>query len=135
MPEQPTPQRAGQSGLNAHLPPFRRRIDSSDENEVRPVWPPRRAHLKLDNDDYEQEIDAESEPLRRRKKARRPTNQFIDAEAEVVGDASGEEGTKDKNDDLDGLIVADDVEFKITKYFPFLIYTLLTHIITFVSID
>ena len=25
-----TPQRAGPSGLNAHLPPFRRRVDSSD---------------------------------------------------------------------------------------------------------
>ena len=38
MPEQPTPQRAGPSGLNAHLPPFRRRIDSPDEDEpVRPV--------------------------------------------------------------------------------------------------
>ena len=63
MPEQPTPQRAGPSGLNAHLPPFRRRIDSSDEDEVRPVWPPRRGHLKLDDGDYEQEIDAEPEPL------------------------------------------------------------------------
>ena len=54
MPEQPTPQRAGPSGLNAHLPPFRRRIDSSDEDEpVRPVWPPRRAHLELEDGDYE----------------------------------------------------------------------------------
>ena len=32
MPAPPTPQRAGPSGLNAHLPPFRRRFDSSDED-------------------------------------------------------------------------------------------------------
>ena len=63
MPEQPTPQRAGPSGLNAHLPPFRGRIDSSDEDKpVRPVWPPRRAQMKLEGGDYEQETDAEPEP-------------------------------------------------------------------------
>ena len=67
MPEPPTPQRAGLSGLNAHLPPFRRRIDSSDEDEpVRPVWPPRRPHLELEDGDYEQESDAEPDPPRRR---------------------------------------------------------------------
>ena len=32
MPEPPTPQRAKPSGLNAYLTPFRRRIDSSDED-------------------------------------------------------------------------------------------------------
>ena len=48
MPEPSTPQCAGPSRLNAHLPPFRRRIDSSDEDEpVRPVWPPCRPHLEL----------------------------------------------------------------------------------------
>ena len=112
MPEQPRPQRAGPSGLNAHLPPFRRRINSSYEDEpVRPVWPPRRAHLKLEGGDYEQENDAEPETPRRRNKARRRTNPFIDAEAGVDGDASGAKGTEDENDDLDGLIDADDVEF------------------------
>ena len=112
MPETPTPQRAGPSGLNAHLPPFRRRIDSSDEDEpVRPVWPPRRQHLELEDDDYEQESDAEPEPPRLRKKARRRTNSFIDAEAGVDGDASGHKGIEDENDDLDGFIVTDDVEF------------------------
>ena len=112
MPEPPTPQRAGPSGLNAHLPPFRRPIDSSDEDEpVRPVWPPCRPHLELEDGDYEQESDAEPEPPRRRKKARRRTNLFIDAEAGVDGDASGDDRTEDENDDLDGFIVADDVEF------------------------
>ena len=33
MPKPPTPQRAGPSGLNAHLPLFRRRIDSSDKED------------------------------------------------------------------------------------------------------
>ena len=112
MPEPPTPQRAEQSGLNAHLPPFRRRIDSSDEEEpVRPVWPPRCPHLELMDGDYEQESDVEPEPPRRRKKDKRRTNPFIDAEAGVDGNASGDEGSEDENDDLDGFIVADDVEF------------------------
>ena len=31
MPAPPTPQRPGSSGLNAHLPLFRRCVDSSDE--------------------------------------------------------------------------------------------------------
>ena len=112
MPEPPTPQRAGPSGLNAHLPPFRCRIDSSDKDEPdRPVWPFCRPHLQLENGDYEQESDAETEQSRRRKKPRRRINPFIDAMAGVDGDASGDEGTEDKNDDLNGFIVADDVEF------------------------
>ena len=75
MPEQPTPQRTGPSWLNAHLPPFRRRINSFDKDEPnRPVWPFFRPHLKLENSDYEQESDAESEPSRRRKNARRLNN-------------------------------------------------------------
>ena len=53
-----SPQRAGPSGLNAHLPPFRRRVDSSDKDEPElPVWPPRRPHLEFDDGDYEQEED------------------------------------------------------------------------------
>ena len=73
MPEPPTQQRAGQSKLNAHLPPFRRRIDSSDEDEpVRPVWPPRRPHLELEDGDYEQESDTEPDPPRRRKNSQTP---------------------------------------------------------------
>ena len=112
MPEQPTPQRAGPSGLNAHLPPFRRRIDSSDEDEpVRPVLPLRRPHLAFEDGDYEQEKDTEPQPVRLRKTARRRVNPFIDVEAGVDGDASGDEVTDDKNDDLDGFIVADDVEY------------------------
>ena len=80
MPESPIPQRARPSGLNANLPPFRRLIDSSDEDEaVWPVWPPRRSHLELKDGDYEQDSDSEPEPPRRRKKARRSNNPFIDA--------------------------------------------------------
>ena len=60
MPAPPPPQRAGSSELSAHLPPFRRRVDSSDEEEhERPVWPPRRPHLEFDDGDYEQEEDTE----------------------------------------------------------------------------
>ena len=98
--------------MNAHLPPFRRRIDSSDKEEAkRPVWPPRRPRLEFDVGDYEQEEDTEPEPPRCRKRARRSANQFIDAEADVEGEASCDKGSDDKNDDLDGFIVADDVEF------------------------
>ena len=101
MSEPPTPQSAGPRWLNAYLLKFRRRIDSSDEDEpVRPVWPPRCQHLKLEDGDYEQESDPEPEPPRGRKKARRRTNPFISAEAGVEGDASGDEEIKDKNNDL-----------------------------------
>ena len=111
MPAPPTPQRAGTSGLNAHLPPFRRRVDSSDEDEPeRPVWPLRRSHLEFDDGDYEQE-DTEPEPSIRREKAGRRVNPFIDAEAGVDGDASNDEGSDDENDDLYKFIVADDIEF------------------------
>ena len=56
MPAPPTPQRASPSGLNAHLPPFQRRVDSSDEDEPeRPVWPPCRPRLEFDVGDYEHE--------------------------------------------------------------------------------
>ena len=79
-----TQQRAGPSGLNAHLPPFRRRVDSSDEDEPeRPVWPFRRQHLEFEDGDYEQEEDTEQEPPRRRNKARRRVNLFIDSKAGV----------------------------------------------------
>ena len=112
MPAPPTPQRAGPSGLNAHLPPFRRRVDSSDKDEPeRPVWPPRRPHLEFDDGDYEQEEDTEPQLKRRRKSARRRANPFIDAEVGVDRDASGDEGPDDENNDLEGFIVADDVEY------------------------
>ena len=112
MPAPVTPQRAVPSGLNAHLPPFRSRVDSSDEDEPeRPVWPPRRPHLEFDDGDYEQEEDTEPQPVRLLKCARHCSNPFIDAEAGVDGDPSGDEGTDNENDDLDGFIVADDVEY------------------------
>ena len=112
MPAPPTLQRAGPSGLNAHLPQFRRRVDSSDEDETeRPVWPPRRPHLEFDDGDYEQEEDTEQKPPTRRNKARRRVNPFIDSEAGVDGDASNDEESDDENDDLNGFIVADDIEF------------------------
>ena len=74
------------------------------------MWPPPRPHLEYDVGDYEQE-NTETEPPRGRKQARRSVNLFIYAEAGVDGDASGEENTDDENDDLDGFIVADDVEY------------------------
>ena len=75
------------------------------------MWSPRRPHLERENGDYEQESDAEPEPPRRRKNARRCNIPFIDAEVNVDGVASGNEGTKNENDDLDSFIVADDVEY------------------------
>ena len=112
MPAPPPLQCAVPSGLNAQLPPFRRRVDSSDEEEPeRPVWPPRRPHLEFDDGDYEQEEDTDPKAPRRWKRARRSANPFIDAEAGVDGEASGDEGRDDENDDLDGFIVADDVKF------------------------
>ena len=107
-----TPQRAGPSGLNAHMPPFRRRVESFDEDEPdRPVWPPRRPHLEFKGGDYEQEDDTEPQPVRRRKNARRRANPFIDTEAGVDGNGSGDKRTDDENDDLNGFIVADDIEY------------------------
>ena len=108
----PTQKRAGPSGLNAHLPPFRRFVDSSDEDEpVRPVWPQRRLHLEFDDGDYEQEDDTEPEPPKRRKIKRRRVNLFIDAKAGVDGDASKDKGSDDNNYDLYGFIVDDNIEF------------------------
>ena len=112
MPAPPMQQRARPSKLNAHLPPFRRRVDSFDEDKPeRPLWPLRRPHLEFDDGDYEQEEDTETEPPRRIIKARRRVNPFIDAEAGVDRDASNDEGSEKENDDLDGFIVADDIEF------------------------
>ena len=105
-----SPERAGPSGLNAHLPLFRCRVDSSDEDEPeRPMCQPRRPHLVFDDGDYEQKDDTGTEPPRRRKKARRRVNPFIYAEFNVDGEASNDNGSDDENDDLDGLIVADDI--------------------------
>ena len=50
MPAPLTPQRVGPSGLHAHFPPFRRRVDSSDEDKFeQPVLPPRHLHLEFDD--------------------------------------------------------------------------------------
>ena len=112
MPAPHTPQRAGPSKLNPHLPLFRRRVDSSDEEEPeQPVWPPRRPRLEFDVSNDEQEEHIELEPPRRRKRSRRSANPFIDSEAGVDGEASSDEGSVDENDDLDIFIVADDVEY------------------------
>ena len=75
------------------------------------MWPPRRPHLKFDNGDYEQAEDTEPQPVRRRKNARRRANPFIDTEAGVDKTASGDENSDDDNDDLDGFIVEDNVEY------------------------
>ena len=112
MPTPSMPQRAGPSGMNAHLPPFRRRVDSFGEDEPeRPVWPPRRPHLVFEDGNYEQQEDTKPEPVRPRKSARRRAIPFMDNEARVDGYARADEGTDDENDDLDGFKVADDVEY------------------------
>ena len=112
MPVPLTPQRAGPSGLNAHVPPFRRRVDLSDEEKPqRPVCLPRCLQLEFDDIDYEQEVDTEPQPVRRQKSVRRHANTFIDTEAGVDGDASSDERTDNENDDLDGFIIANDVEY------------------------
>ena len=72
------------------------------------MWPPRRPHLEFDDGDYEQDEDTEPQQVRRRHNARCRANPFINAEAGVDGDASGDEGTDDENDNLDGFIKADD---------------------------
>ena len=74
------------------------------------MWPPRRLHLELEDGDYEQHSDGEPKPPRRRNKARRGTNPFIDVKTGVDGRSIGDEGSGDENNDLDGFIVADDVE-------------------------
>ena len=118
MPAPPTPQRAGQSGRNVNAPPFRRRVDSFDEEEpVQPVWPPRCPRLELEKADYEQAENAKPELPRCWKRERRRVNPFIAVEACVDEDESGDEANDDENDDLDGFIVADDDEFSITYYF------------------
>ena len=43
--------------------------------------------------------------------ARRRVNPFIDAEANVDGEASNNKWSDDEYDDLDGFIVADGIEF------------------------
>ena len=75
------------------------------------MWPPRRPHLKFDDGDYKQEEDTGTELPRRRKKARCRVNPFIDAEAGVDKEASNDKGSNNENDDLDGFVVADEIEF------------------------
>ena len=75
------------------------------------MWPLCRPHLEFDDGDYEQEEDTEPQPVRSPKNARRRANPFIATEAGVDGDASGDEQTDDENNDLEGFIVANDVEY------------------------
>ena len=112
IPAPVTPQRDGPCELNANFSPFRRRVDLSDEDEPeRPVYPFRRPHLEFDDGDYEQEEYTELYLVRRRKSAQRRANPLIEGEAGVDGDASGDEGTDNENNDLDCFIVAHDEEY------------------------
>ena len=115
MAKSPTPKYAGPCGLNAHATPFRGRIDSFKEKQEAPerlVWPPTK-RIRLHASDMK-ESDGDTEPSIRRKGQRRHRPCiFIDAEAAVDGDASGDEAADDNDDDdLNGFIVSDDVEFK-----------------------
>ena len=59
MPATYPTQRAGPSGLNAHMLPVRRRVDSFDKEKLeRPVLPQRRLHFEFENGDYLQKKDA-----------------------------------------------------------------------------
>ena len=55
---------------------------------MRPLRPPRGLRLELKEADYVQKMDDETEPPRRRNRAKRRVNLLIDAEAGVDGDAS-----------------------------------------------
>ena len=53
MPAPPMSQRAWTSKLNAHLPPFRLRVNSSDKDEPeRLVWPPCSLQFEFDDGEY-----------------------------------------------------------------------------------
>ena len=75
------------------------------------MWPPRCLRLEFEEAGFEPDENSEPQPPRRRKRARRGVNPFIEAEACVDGDASGAEANYDGNDDFDRFIVADDDEF------------------------
>lgn len=75
------------------------------------MWPVRRPHLEFDDADYEQEVYIESHPVRYRNSARSRVHPFIDAEAGVVGNASGDDGPDHENAYLDGFIVAYYVDY------------------------
>ena len=66
--------------------------------------------MKFDNVDYEQEDDDEPKLLTPIERARCRTNLFIDAKVGVHEDASGDEESDEPNYDLDGFMVAYDVE-------------------------
>ena len=87
-------------------------MDSFGEEEPKRLeWPVRRPNLEFDDGDYDQKEDTKPKPPRRRKKLRRRANSFIDAEAGVDKVVSVDEVSEDENNNLDGYIVADDVEF------------------------
>ena len=114
MAASPTFEGAGPSGLNAHAPPFRDRIYSFKEKQgalERLVWQPTK-RIRLHAFDLD-EFDGDAEPPIHRKGQRRHRPcLFIDTEAAVEGNASGDEAADDDEDDnLGGCIVADDVEF------------------------
>ena len=92
------------------MPLFRRCVDSSDEEEAeRPVWPLRRLRLELEEEDFELDKNAEQEPPKRLKRARRRVNPFIDTEAGVDGNANGDEEIDDENNYLDGFMLEHNV--------------------------
>ena len=115
MPEPLSLQRAGPSGLNVNVAPFQRRIDSSDEEDdapEQPVWPLSR-RIRLNKSYLDKSEGTELMLAFRRKAPRRVQfNPFIDAETSVDGDASADKTEDDnKNDNLNGFIIADKVEF------------------------
>lgn len=68
-------------------------------------------HLKFVDGYNEQEEDTEPKQPRRRKKARRSANPFINDEAGVDVVASGDKRFDDEEDDIKRFIVTDFVEY------------------------
>ena len=58
------------------------------------MWKPRYLHLEFDDDDNEQKVDTEPQPVRRRKNAQRRGNPFINVQIKVHVAASSDENSQ-----------------------------------------
>lgn len=73
-------------------------------------------HKKIKIGDYKQNKDIKQLPTKRQKRARRRSNLWIDAFAGVDGNVRGDEGTDNKNNDVNWFIVVEDVKYWIIYY-------------------
>ena len=75
------------------------------------MWP-RTKRIRLNASNLDESDGGAEPPIQRKKQRRHRPCLFIDAEAAVEGDASGDEAADDdEDDDLGRFIVSDDVEF------------------------